>query len=45
MGVPPRTGPLVGLKILELGHYIAAPFCTRLRRPWSRGHQGGAARW
>ncbi|MBV9734876.1 MAG: CoA transferase [Acidisphaera sp.] len=27
---PPRTGPLVGLKILELGHYIAAPFCTRL---------------
>jgi crotonobetainyl-CoA:carnitine CoA-transferase CaiB-like acyl-CoA transferase len=27
---PPRSGPLVGLKVLELGHYIAAPFCTRL---------------
>lgn len=27
---PPRTGPLVGLKVVELGHYIAAPFCTRL---------------
>ena len=26
---PPRTGPLVGLKIVELGHYIAGPFCTR----------------
>jgi crotonobetainyl-CoA:carnitine CoA-transferase CaiB-like acyl-CoA transferase len=23
-------GPLRGLKILELGHFIAAPFCTRL---------------
>lgn len=23
-------GPLSGLRILELGHYIAAPFCTRL---------------
>jgi crotonobetainyl-CoA:carnitine CoA-transferase CaiB-like acyl-CoA transferase len=22
--------PLVGLKILEIGHYIAAPFCTRV---------------
>ena len=28
--LPPRTGPLVGLKILEIGHYIAAPFCTRV---------------
>ena len=27
---PPRTGPLLGLKVLELGHYIAGPFCTRV---------------
>lgn len=27
---PPRTGPLVGLRIVEIGHYVAAPFCTRL---------------
>jgi crotonobetainyl-CoA:carnitine CoA-transferase CaiB-like acyl-CoA transferase len=25
-----RTGPLAGLTVLELGHFIAAPFCTRL---------------
>ena len=27
---PPATGPLAGLKVLELGHYIAGPFCTRI---------------
>lgn len=31
MTVPPkRTGPLTRLKVLEIGHYIAAPFCTRI---------------
>jgi crotonobetainyl-CoA:carnitine CoA-transferase CaiB-like acyl-CoA transferase len=25
-----RNGPLTGLKVVELGHYIAAPFCTRI---------------
>ena len=29
-GTPAITGPLRGLKVLELGHFIAAPFCTRL---------------
>lgn len=24
------SGPLCGLKVLELGHFIAAPFCTRM---------------
>ncbi len=26
----PATGPLAGLRILELGHFVAAPFATRL---------------
>jgi crotonobetainyl-CoA:carnitine CoA-transferase CaiB-like acyl-CoA transferase len=30
MTPPPRVGPLVGLKVVELGHYIAGPFCTRV---------------
>lgn len=30
ISLPPRTGPLVGLKVLEIGHYIAGPFCTRI---------------
>ncbi|MCX7383019.1 MAG: CoA transferase [Alphaproteobacteria bacterium] len=25
-----RRGALAGLKVLEIGHYIAAPFCTRV---------------
>src|SRR5258705_11120990 len=25
-----RPGPLKALKVLEIGHYIAAPFCTRI---------------
>src|ERR1700689_303066 len=25
-----RPGSLTGLKVVELGHYIAAPFCTRI---------------
>lgn len=25
-----KTGPLSGLRVLELGHFIAAPFCTRI---------------
>jgi formyl-CoA transferase len=30
VSLPPRTGPLVGLRVVEIGHYIAGPFCTRL---------------
>lgn len=26
----PQTGPLAGLRVVEFGHFIAAPFCTRL---------------
>lgn len=29
-GASDITGPLSGLRILELGHFIAAPFCTRV---------------
>jgi formyl-CoA transferase len=25
-----REGPLTGLRIIELGHFVAAPFCTRI---------------
>ena len=25
-----KSGPLTGLRIVELGHFIAAPFCTRI---------------
>jgi formyl-CoA transferase len=28
--VKPGRGPLVGLKVLEFGHYVAGPFCTRM---------------
>lgn len=28
--VKPRNGPLDGVRILELGHFVAAPFTTRL---------------
>lgn len=27
---PLKKGPLSGLRVLELGHFIAAPFCTRI---------------
>ncbi len=28
--IPVGGGPLAGLRVLELGHFVAAPFCTRL---------------
>jgi len=27
---PPRRGPLSGIRVLELGHFVAAPFAARL---------------
>ncbi len=27
---PQGVGPLAGLRVVELGHFVAAPFCTRL---------------
>ncbi len=30
MASPILKGPLRGLRVLELGHYIAGPFCTRI---------------
>ena len=30
MTAEPSQGPLSGLRVLELGHFVAAPFCTRL---------------
>ena len=29
-GSRPPKGPLAGLRVMELGHFVAAPFCTRL---------------
>lgn len=26
----PKKGPLSGLQVLESGHFIPAPFCTRI---------------
>jgi crotonobetainyl-CoA:carnitine CoA-transferase CaiB-like acyl-CoA transferase len=30
VAAPLSHGPLTGLRIIELGHFVAAPFCTRL---------------
>jgi len=30
MNTTPIEGPLSGLRIVELGHFVAAPFCTRI---------------
>ena len=30
MSQPAVHGPLTGLRVLEIGHFVAAPFCTRL---------------
>lgn len=30
MNETPTFGPLTGLRVLEIGHFVAAPFCTRI---------------
>jgi crotonobetainyl-CoA:carnitine CoA-transferase CaiB-like acyl-CoA transferase len=30
MTEPARHGPLTGLRVVEIGHFVAAPFCTRI---------------
>ena len=30
MSQPAVHGPLTGVRVLEIGHFVAAPFCTRL---------------
>jgi crotonobetainyl-CoA:carnitine CoA-transferase CaiB-like acyl-CoA transferase len=30
MSALPSQGPLTGLRVLEIGHFVAAPFCTRV---------------
>jgi crotonobetainyl-CoA:carnitine CoA-transferase CaiB-like acyl-CoA transferase len=30
MGEAAAHGPLTGMRVLEIGHFVAAPFCTRL---------------